>query len=490
MKTTKIKGHFVIGHDGSKHVFYRDGEVVYKDDTIIFVGKDFEGHVDEIIDTGLSIISPGFIDLEADIDTDHALIDVAFPSSPENRFVMGNKYRTIDPYTDEDFKIRQTYSIAQLIRNGITTAMPIEGETFHGWSQSYREHEIMSEVGLEMGMRLYVGPSFRSYVGIGEGYDDKRSEQSFSDALRHFEEFDGKGNGLIRGFINPCQIRWTKEDLLVRAIRYAEQKNAPMRLHACEGLGEWEHIRALGGNTTIEYFERIGLLSPKLLIPHCIVATNRELETLARYGISVISTPFAEIQGGTALFSFAKYQHYGINLTIGTDAQPVDMIRNMRLARDLDVMCHNRQIFRRYQEDGSVMNTFQDEPEYKRMTVADFFDAATVNGAKALDRTDIGKLAVGAKADIIAIDLNDIAVGPYEDPVRTMIVSCTGSNVTHTIINGKMLMKNKKLLGIDEDLLMKKAQVVLEKFLNLYQEYDQYNRPKEAFFPPSYQFMD
>jgi cytosine/adenosine deaminase-related metal-dependent hydrolase len=81
MKTTKIKAKFVIGHDGKSHVVYRGGEVVYRGDTIIFAGRGYDGHVDETIDTGASIVGPGFIDLEADIDTDHAL-QVVFEGKP------------------------------------------------------------------------------------------------------------------------------------------------------------------------------------------------------------------------------------------------------------------------------------------------------------------------------------------------------------------------------------------------------------------------
>jgi cytosine/adenosine deaminase-related metal-dependent hydrolase len=123
------------------------------------------------------------------------------------------------------------------------------------------------------------------------------------------------------------------------------------------------------------------------------------------------------------------------------------------------------------------------------MGVGDFYDAATINGAVALKRDDIGKLAPGAKADIIAVDLNDISVGPHEDPIRTMVISCTGNNVSHTIINGKMLMKDKKLIGIDEGALMQKAQAVYERYLNFYHEHDRHNRPLEAFFPPTYGYL-
>ena len=490
MKTTKIKAKFVIGHDGKSHVVYRGGEVVYRDDTIVFVGRDYDGQVDETIDTGASIVGPGFIDLEADIDTDHALQDVVLSAGGTGQWCdLGDKYCTEDFYTEDDFRDRQAYSIAQLIRGGITTAMPIMGEMFHGWGQSYREHEIMTEVALAMGMRLYAGPSFRSFKDVGKGYDEKRSEKSFADAMRFFDDFDGKGGGMIRAFINPCQIRWTSTDILLRAIRFAESKNAPMRLHACEGVYEWDYIRTLGGNTTIEYFDKIGLLSANLLIPHLSVARNSEIEMVARNGVSVISTPMAEANWGGALFSFAKLRHYGINVTIGTDCQPLDMIRNMRLARDLDAVCRSRMVFDRYNEDGSVTNTFADEPDYKPMTVGDFYNAATINGARALKRDDIGKLSPGAKADIIAVDLNDITVGPHEDPIRTMVISCTGNNVSHTIINGKTLMKDKKLIGIDEGALMQKAQAVYDRCLNFYHEHDRYNRPLEAFFPPTYKYL-
>jgi len=121
----KLTGRFVIGHDGNDHVVYENGTVVYQGDTILYCGKEYDEHADVTFDTGLSIISPGFIDLDSDIDTDHALTDVAFPQNPQDAFCMGDKFRTVDPYTDEDFRVRQTYSMAQPIKNGITTAMPI-----------------------------------------------------------------------------------------------------------------------------------------------------------------------------------------------------------------------------------------------------------------------------------------------------------------------------------------------------------------------------
>jgi cytosine/adenosine deaminase-related metal-dependent hydrolase len=484
--TVLLTARFVIGHDGADHVVYDHGVVVYRGDTILFCGQEYRDPVDETLDLGLSIISPGFIDLDADIDTDHSLIDVAFPRDPRDAFRMGARFRTVDPYTDEDLRVRQTYSLAQLLKNGITTAMPIEGELFHGWSQSYREFEIMADVALNLGCRLYVGPSFKSSPGPGMAVDAHRSAQSFQDAVEFVEQFDGLGDGLLRGFMNPCQINCTSEELLLRASAFAQARGMPMRLHACEGLHEWDLIRSKGGESTIAYFEELGLLSPRLLIPHCLVARDREIALLAERGVSVIHTPIAEINFGAALVSFAKYRHYGVNIAMGTDAQPDDMIQNMRLAWNLDRQFYRREIYNVYPDRGPAYNLLAGQAEYPRLTGADVFRAATTRGAKALGRDDLGRLSRGAKADIIVIGLDDLAVGPYEDPIRTLIMSCVGNNVTHTIVNGKMLMRDRRLLGIDERALLGRAQEVYERFLHLYQAYDEQQRPIETFFPPEF----
>ena len=442
--------------------------------------------MDETLDAGLSIISPGFIDLDSDIDTDHALTDVAFPRDPNNGFRMGDQFRSVDPYTDEDFRVRQTYSMAQLIKNGITTAVPIEGELFHGWSQSTREFELMADVALKMGCRLYVGPSFKSFPGPGDPYDEARSEQSFADAVRYVDTIDDAGNGLLKGFMNPCQINCTTEEILLRALEVAKERGIPMRLHACEGLHEWELIKGKGGESTIAYFESIGLLSPELLIPHCIVARDLEIKLLVDRGVSIIHTPVAEINFGTALVSFAKYQHFGVNIAMGTDSQADDMIQNMRLAWNLDRLFFRREIYNVYPEEGGARNLVADNPTYPRITGADIFRAATTNGAKALGRDDIGRLSKGAKADIIVIDLDDLSVGPYQDPIRTLLMNCVGNNVSHTIINGRMLMMGRRLLHVDEEQLMRDAQGVYEKFVQLYSDYDDRRRPIETFFPAEF----
>ena len=487
-KKVLLRGKFVIGYDGTQHVIYEDGEVVYEGSTIVFVGHNYDGDYDELWDMGLSIISPGFMDLEADVETDHANFDVSlFKKYPQHgpNWEQSSEEREKDPYTDEDFYIRQKYSMAQLIMNGITTAMPIAGERFHAWSQSAHEFEIMAQTAKEMGIRMYVGPSFKSRLGRNREDDPVREAQSFRDAVLYCEKYDKTNGDMLRAFMNPCQISITNPHILQEAMQVASSMKIPMRLHACEEDVEWKYVLPKYGKTTIDFFQDLGLLSPQLIMPHAITIKDSELLKLAENKVSVVHTPIAEANYGAVLFSYAKYQAHGINMTIGTDAQPVDMIQNMRLAWDIDRICEWRFFFTRYGEDGTMTDLFSHEKPYPKTTAADFFNAATINGARALGREDIGILAKGAKADIIVIDLDDLAVGPYEDPIRTLLVSCVGNNVKHTIINGVTRMKDRKIIGLDEEALKKDAQRVYEKFLTLFGKYDANKRSLDELCPPS-----
>ena len=103
---------------------------------------------------------------------------------------------------------------------------------------------------------------------------------------------------------------------------------------------------------------------------------------------------------------------------------------------------------------------------------ADMFHAATIGGATFLGREDLGRLAPGAKADIIAVDLSGFHIGPIDDPFQTMCIGATGRDVVLSIINGRIVMKDRQLPGIDLDELKSKAQHYYTKLKASYIERD------------------
>lgn len=490
IKKIKLTAKFVIGHLNGEHIIYEDGEVVYQGNKVIYVGKDYADSVDEIWEQGLSIISPGFIDLDADIDSDHALMDIAVPDN-NDKFVMGAKYRTYNPFSDKDLEARQRLSIAQLIKNGITTALPITGENFYEWNHSLHECSIMEKVAKEMGIRIYIGPSFKSRMYQYSEDDKEREKRSVTEALDFCKNHPYDEENLINAFVNPCQISITSLETLKEMAYFAQKNKFPYRLHACEAIREWNYTLPKYRKTTIQLLYDEKMLFNQFIIPHAITVTNEELKLLAETQTSIVNTPLADANFGTALFSFAKYSSYGVNHTMGTDTQPLDMIRNLRMAWDLDRLCWRRKFFSKYEdiEDGKIIPLLPDEPTYPKTTGGQIFNAATINGAKALARNDIGKLEIGAKADIIVIDLNHLSVGPYQDPIRTLINSCNGNHVKHTIINGVVRMKDRKLINFDEQKILEEAQESFERFINLYKEFDVFERDVNITYPPTYKII-
>ncbi len=486
---TKISAEFVIGYQNGDHAIYRNGQVVFEGDQIIFVGFDYPGPVEKEIDYGHAIVSPGFIDLIALVDIDHGLVDVAVPKRPEDHMELNQRFRTVDAFDRHFWQVKQRLSVSQLIMNGTTTGMPIAGDLFRGWAETYEEFEDLAETAAELGMRMYLGPSYRAY-GRHRRFNEldvERGEKSITDAFRYAEKYDGVANGLIRAFLSPCQISYLTEDYLRRTKEFSETHQTPIRLNACEGMYEVGYLYEQFGTTTIEYLADLGFLGPLTEIVHGvylgewvghnIVPKRDELKLLADSGTTIIHTPIAEAHGGMALNSFSRFLEAGINLTIGSDTHPADLIQNMNFGWNLNRIAGHESFF-----NGYGVNL----KKYKRATEADFFRAATTNAAKALGRDDLGRLAPGAKADLIVVDLRSLRTNPVDDPIRTLILNTTGANVRDVVINGRFVMQDYTIPGIDTQRLIEEAQGCFNQFKSMHSDYDVQNRPTETFFPSSF----
>ena len=142
MTTTRVKARYVIGYDGESHRTLKDAEVVYRGDSIVFVGRGYEGQVDQEIDGGNAILGPGFIDLNALADLDTTVL--AFDNQPD--WAKGRtwpedylKSGPVEMYSDDEQTFKMKYAFVQLIRNGITTALPITSMFYREWAETYDE---------------------------------------------------------------------------------------------------------------------------------------------------------------------------------------------------------------------------------------------------------------------------------------------------------------------------------------------------------------
>lgn len=473
-KRIRLRAAHVIGFDGTGHVLWRNGEVVFEGQRILFVGRGFEGRVDEDIDHGEAVIGPGFIDLDALGDLDSTVLTL--DNGPEWRLgrIWTAEYVAEGPreaYSPEEEIFKYRYAFAQLIRNGITTAMPITSMTYRAWGETHEEFAAVAGVAGELGLRTYLGPCYMSGVTITDAHgnlsqhwDEAKGLAGLSAAERFIRDFDGAHQGLVRAMLAPDRIETCTPALLEGTARLSRETGVPVRLHCCQSRYEVDLVQRLRGLSPYRWLKSIGLLRPGAVLPHGIYLEPGDLDLLAGSGAAIVHCPVVFARDGEALDSFASYAKRGVPVALGTDTAPPDLLDNMRQGLNICRVMEGR----------------------AASSAAEFYNAATLGGAKALGRDDIGRLAPGAQADITVFDLSGFHLGPIDDPIKTMLLAGTGRDFTESWIAGRRVMSGRKLPGVDLDVLRHKAQAQFEKLKASHSPRAPGNPPAATLFTPAF----
>jgi 5-methylthioadenosine/S-adenosylhomocysteine deaminase len=481
---TKIRGAYVVGYENGDHVIYKDGEVVFQEDQVLFVGYSYQGDVDTEIDAGNALVGPGFIDLNALADIDGTPLTFDVQEENSTGISWSEEYINYGPHEvgslqDQVFKFR--YALTHLLRNGITTALPVTGLRYRAWAETAEEFEQYIDVVDELGLRVYMGPSYRSGVHYRDAagkpdlyWDEEKGKNGLRDAIQFINRLKQLNNSRIRGLLVPSTIENCKRELLERTRFYSGEFDCPIRLHATQSMREFRLIKQWHQKTPVQYLSDIGFLSNKTLIPHGIyingysyaqIEDGPDLDLLRESQSVIVHCPFVVARSGVLLESFSKFNQYGIRLALGTDCYPSDMISNMRMGILMCRMAENAQF---------------------ACSTADMYRAATIGGAEALNRPDLGRLTPGAKADVIVIDLDSFHMGQIADPIRTILLNGFGSDTRMVFIDGRLVMENGVIPGVDYHDYRKKAQDYFDRLKISYTERDYKHREPETLFPSSF----
>ncbi|RUW36802.1 MULTISPECIES: amidohydrolase family protein [unclassified Mesorhizobium] len=247
---------------------------------------------------------------------------------------------------------------------------------------------------------------------------------------------DGAHEGLVRGMLAPDRIENCTPELIRRSAKASEELGCPIRLHCCQAMDEFETIVERYGKTPLEWLASLDFLSKRALLPHGVYITGHSKVTrtgddvglLVRSGATLIHCPLVLSRYGGSMESFARLKRQGIPIGLGTDTFPPDMVENMRLGISLCRVA---------------------EHDVAACSAADFYNAATIVAADSLGRPDLGRLAVGAKADMTLFDLCAFELGQVIDPIQTMMLSGSGRDFRTVIVNGRVVMKDRELPGVD-----------------------------------------
>ncbi|MEZ0168290.1 amidohydrolase family protein [Microvirga sp. TS319] len=470
-----ITASWVVGHKDGSHRLLPNGEVVFENGEIVFVGHRFPGEVARRIDFGNALISPGFIDLDALSDLDTTVLGIDnHPGWAKGR-VWPRSYVDSGPYemyTQEELAFQKRFAFGQLLLNGITTAAPIASLFYREWGETVAEFDAAADAAGELGLRVYLSPAYRSGGMVLERpghlvpvFNEERGFQGLNDAVAYIERQSGRHGDLIRGMLAPDRVETSTLALLQRTDAAARDLGCKFRLHMAQGSMEVDTVRMLHGTTAPVWLAGMGLLSERLIAPHATNATQEDLTLYASHGVTIVHCPIVSGRGGSTLNSFSACRKRGINIAMGTDTSPADMLLNLLV--------------------GLITCRINDRvPDQVRS--ADLFDAATLGGARALGRSDLGRLSAGARADIAVFDLDDTVMAPSIDPITTLVTGGSGKVTRAVFVDGRVSMLERKVAGFDMEAARSRAQAQYDGLIAKYPERSWGHPPISEIFSPSY----
>ncbi|KKI16761.1 MULTISPECIES: chlorohydrolase family protein [unclassified Leucobacter] len=495
-RTTAVRAAFVIAFDerragGPGFVGLRDAVVHVRGDRITAVahgadGAALEALADETIDLGESLLMPGLIDLEGLVDIDHLLLDSWWSPGHEARLEWSEAYaraprEVLDP---EERSTLRRYGLAQLLLHGITAAMPISTEIHGAWAETHDDLLDTARTASELGIRTFLGPSYRSGVHVtradgsaGIHWDEAKGEAAFAGAVRFLDTVDALDDPLVTGVLVPCRIETVSDAILAETGRVSAERGALVRAHATQGLdSEIGVLERERGTSPLDLLDRSGLLNERLILAHGVYLDvhpdvhgedRGDLARLAEAGVSIAHCPLTNARYAFWLERLSQYLDAGVNIGLGTDSFPPDLVRAI---------------------DAGVQLAKSQHDDLGRGMLAEYVEAATLGGARALHRPDLGRIEPGAAADLVAFSLADPRMGAIDDPVRTLVLAGTGRDACFSMVAGRVVMRDGAIPGIDLDALRTEGQRIFEKLRAAYPERDALAGPggssEAELFPP------
>jgi cytosine/adenosine deaminase-related metal-dependent hydrolase len=470
-RRTAIRAGHVIAFDGQGHRLLRDGAVVVEGDRIVHVGRQFEGAVDETVEARDRVLTPGLISTHAHIGG--SPLDRSFIEDRGNpQFYYSGLYDmlAVRSGAQDDAAARACvdFSMAELLRGGVTTVLEIGGDG-----------ESVVERAAHYGLRVYMGLTFRSGRWLTRDgrrveweWDEEAGRRGLDRAIGFHARHDGAHGDLVRCCFAPAQVDTCTAELLQAAKRAADERGRPYTVHTSQAVVEFQEMLGRHGKTPIAWLFERGVLGTNTILGHAIIIggsswtnTRRDLALMAEAGCSVAHAVWVFARRGVAMESFARYRAAGVNMSLGTDTNPQSVIEAMRWA--------------------AVVSKLM-ERNTEATTAAHVFDAATLGGARALGRDDLGRIAPGAKADLVLWKAASWGMTPLRDPVKNIVYNASAEDIERVYVNGRLVVEGGRVLAADEAAILTALQAGGERMWPRMRQFDWAGRDADALSPQTY----
>jgi 5-methylthioadenosine/S-adenosylhomocysteine deaminase len=424
-----VTNGLVVTMDAGRTI-YRSGSVAIKGDSILAVGpqSDIESKYTsaQTIDARGALVLPGFINghthvpmtlfrgLHDDVTLNDWLYKYIFPAEKKN-------------VNEEFVRWGTRLAAAEQIRSGVTT-----------FADMYYFEDAVAEETKAAGMRGVLGETFIDFPA-----PDNKTE---AEMLAYTERFLKKwqGDPLIHAAPAPHSIYTCSKKTIQDAAALADKYNAPLLMHVSEMKKEWSDSEKQNGMSPVQYLESIGVLKPNLVAAHCIFVDEADRKLLAEHKVGCVHNPSSNMMIASGVSPVPEMRAAGVAVGLGTDG-PAGSNNDLDLMEEIDLAAKLAKI--------SKMDPLA-------LNAKAVVEMATIDGARALHmEKEIGSLEPGKKADVILISLEEPNAVPMYDVYAQIAYALKGSDVETVIIGGRVVMRDRKLLTIDEPRVLEKARV-------------------------------
>lgn len=427
MQSILIKGGTILTMD-ERDAIVR-GDLLIRDGLISSVGETGQT-AETVIDAGGCAVLPGFV------QTHIHLCQTLFRGAADDLSLLDWLKKRVWPmeaaHTAASIKASAKLGIAELVKGGTTCALTME---------TVNHTEEVFSVVEDSGFRATVG---KCMMDKGDGVPaalHENTEVSISESLALLETWHGKADGRIRYCFAPRFALSCSRELLTRVAQLAKERNVIVHTHASENMNECALVERETGLGNVAYLASLGLSGRHVVLAHCVHLEAAEFESLANTGTNVAHCPSSNLKLGSGIAEVKRMLDQGISVSLGADGAAcnnrLDMFTEMRSMALLQKAMHGPEVV----------------PARQALRIA------TIGGAKALGlEKQIGTLEGGKQADAIVVSLEALHSNPTSGDLASALVYSTGSSdVRSVVIGGRLVMKDRELLTLDEISVVKDA---------------------------------
>lgn len=427
MKKTDIIIHdcLILPMD-EKNRIIEDGSIAIENGSLVYVGKKaklpaFKG--EKIIDGHGKIAMPGLVNCHTHLSM--TLLRGIAEDQPLNNWLTETIWPLEANLRPDDVYHGALLGCLEMIKSGTTC-----------FTDMYFYEDKVAKAVEKAGIKAVLAQ------GIIEAGNKERGEKMFKENVDFAKKYHKYADGRVTTHLGPHAVYTCSPELLMKVREAASALDVGIHIHLAESKEMAKEIKEKYGFSEVELLENLGFLGPDVLAAHCIHLNEEEMALLAKHGIKVAHAPVANMKIAVGVSKVKDLMSLGLTVGIGTDGpasnNSLDMFESMKIAALLQKL------------------HYQDPTVLPAETV---LKMATIDGARALRLDNLtGSLEIDKEADLILIDVKKPHLTPMHNPYANIVYSTRGSDVDTVIVNGKILMENRKVKTLDEDEVIRDAE--------------------------------